>query len=212
MNYVEQLLGDNESIVLVTHQHWSVLVRNMLIDLFVALLVVGITAVTIYLANGDAVGYVPFVLIIFAIIPFIYQFLNWTNREFIVTNRRVIQSSGIVNKNTTDSSLEKVNDVKLSQSFVGRMLDYGDVEILTASELGANLFRRIQAPIKFKTAMLNAKEKLGYDQSEAVPSTPGAPPAVDVPTLIAGLSALRQQGLITEEEYQKKKTELLERM
>ena len=37
----------------------------------------------------------------------------------------------------------KVNDVKMEQSFLGRLLGYGDIEILTASELGVNLFRRI---------------------------------------------------------------------
>jgi hypothetical protein len=40
-----------------------------------------------------------------------------------------------------------VNDVKLSQSFWGRLFDYGDIEILTASEVGANVFRSIGDPI-----------------------------------------------------------------
>jgi hypothetical protein len=90
------------------------------------------------------------------------------------------------------------------------VLNYGDVEILTASELGSNLFQRIDSPIGFKTAMLNEKEKLGF--AEDVP-TPNAPPkAGDIPTLIASLSALRTQGLISEDEFQKKKAELLARM
>ena len=74
---------------------------------------------------------------------------------------------GTVNKNVIDSSLEKVNDVRLTQSVLGRMLNYGDVEILTASELGTNLFQRIGSPIQFKTAMLNEKDKLAFDESPA---------------------------------------------
>ena len=128
--------------------------------------------------------------------------LAWSNREYIITNRRVMQISGIFYKNVTDSSLEKVNDVKMVQSILGRMFNFGDIEILTGSELGANLFRRIAHPVKFKIAMLNAKERLERgSESGAVTG--------DVPTLIAGLDQLRKQGVLSEEEFQAKKTELL---
>jgi hypothetical protein len=36
----------------------------------------------------------------------------WTSRQYIVTDWRVIQISGVFSKEVTDSSLEKVNDVK----------------------------------------------------------------------------------------------------
>jgi uncharacterized membrane protein YdbT with pleckstrin-like domain len=131
--------------------------------------------------------------------------LHWTNKQFIITTRRVMQISGIFNKNVTDSSLEKVNDVKMTQSALGRLFGYGDVEILTASELGANLFRRIKDPVRFKTAMLNAKEDLERgDESRHTED--------DIPDLIAGLERLRRQGVLSEEEYQQKKGELLARM
>ncbi len=101
----------------------------------------------------------------------------------------------------------KVNDVKMEQSFFGRLLDYGDIEILTASELGANLFRRIGRPIRFKTAMLNAKERLETGQASG-----GKRQELDVPALIAQLDGLRKQGVLTEEEFQKKKAELLTKL
>jgi len=124
-----------------------------------------------------------------------------------MTNRRVIQISGIFNKDVVDSSLEKVNDVKMSQSFFGRIFDYGDVEILTASEIGVNLFKRIGDPVKFKTAMLNAKEKIGFAESGLK-----AKHADDIPSMIAELDELRKQGILTEAEFQNKKTELLAKM
>jgi len=131
------------------------------------------------------------------------------NLQYIVTNRRVMQINGVINKNVIDSSLEKVNDIHLSQSAWGRLFNFGDVEILTASELGVNLFRRIQDPIRFKTTMLNAKENMDSDDDRRVPR---AKPATDVPSLIASLEQLRQQGVLTEEEFQQKKTDLLARM
>jgi uncharacterized membrane protein YdbT with pleckstrin-like domain len=208
MNYVEQLLGENEQVVLVARQNWIVLVRDFLINLFLALVAVGITLVG--MAVFPEYGWLLAFLMLIPAARFALQFVDWVNRSYVVTNRRVIQVEGTINKNVIDSSLEKVNDVRMSQSVLGRVLNYGDVEILTASEHGTNRFPRINDPIKFKTAMLNEKEKLGFDElalGTAVSQNPS-----DIPALIAQLKALFSEGLITEEEYNRKRSELLARM
>ena len=91
---------------------------------------------------------------------------------------------------------------EMEQSALGRMFGYGDIEILTASELGINTFKRIENPVGFKQAMLNAKEKLDYGEHEP-------PKQGGVPQLIAQLESLRQQGILTNEEFQQKKAQLL---
>jgi uncharacterized membrane protein YdbT with pleckstrin-like domain len=149
-----------------------------------------------------------FFLVLVPLAGMVRDFLIWYNRQYIVTNRRVIQTAGVFSKDVVDSSLEKVNDVKMSQSFWGRLFDYGDIEILTASEVGANVFRSIGEPIKFKTAMLNAKERLGFDDEIGIQTRA----ANDIPSLIAGLDDLRKKGIISEEEFQQKKTDLLAKM
>lgn len=213
MKYVEQLLGENEQVVLISRQSWVVLFRDALINLVIAFVIVALAmAVTGGIQNE--LGLLVLLLLLIPAGRFVWELIRWWNREYIVTNRRVIQVEGTINKNVIDSSLEKVNDVRLTQSVLGRLLNYGDVEILTASELGSNLFQRISDPIKFKTAMLNEKEKLGFGEAPAAapaPATP-APAPVQIPALIASLNAMRKEGLITEEEYQKKKAELLARM
>lgn len=212
MSYVEQLLGQNEEVVLVARQSWVVLLREALIDLVIALVIIAITAVAVSRPELSPWSWLLTLLLLFPAFRFALQFIDWSNRSYIVTNRRVIQVEGTINKNVIDSSLEKVNDVRLAQSVLGRMLNYGDVEILTASEMGSNLFQRINDPIRFKTAMLNEKEKLGFND---VPSPGGAAPGpapADVPALIASLNALLKEGMITEEEFQRKKAELLARM
>jgi len=162
--------------------------------------IAGVSAATFYYPPA-AFG---FVLVLVPILSALRDILIWNNHEYLVTNRRVIQISGIFNKNVVDSSLEKVNDVKMSQSFFGRMFDYGNIEILTASEIGVNLFKRIGDPVRFKTAMLNAKEKMGYSESGV-----HAQHAENIPSLIAELDVLRQKGIVTEAEFQAKKKELL---
>jgi len=201
--YLNNLLGENETILFVTRQHWLVLLGEILVEaLLTAAIIVLVTMLFGLLPNPLVL--LGFLLLILPLASMGRDYLIWGNRKFVVTTRRVIQISGVFSKNVTDSSLEKVNDVKMEQSFLGRLLDYGDIEILTASELGANLFRRIGRPIRFKTAMLNAKAKLETEQASG-----GRRQELDVPTLIAQLDGLRKQGVLTEEEFQKKKAELL---
>ena len=204
-NYIQDLLGENERILLVTRQHWFVLFSSILLEIILTLvLIAGVIAAIAAFAPIAAIG---FVLVLVPLGGMLRDILIWRNREYIVTNRRVIQINGVFSKDVVDSSLEKVNDVKMNQSFFGRMFGYGDIEILTASETGDNLFKRIGDPIKFKTAMLNSKEKLGYEGTSAQP-----PRVDDIPAQIAELDKLRKQGIVTEAEFQAKKKELLAKM
>ncbi|HSL27745.1 MAG TPA: PH domain-containing protein, partial [Anaerolineales bacterium] len=188
-------------------KHWSVLFGNIALEV---VLIIALIVISIALAPLVAFPTVPlgFVLVLVPLVGMVRDVLLWYNRQYIVTNRRVIQTSGVFSKDVVDSSLEKVNDVKLSQSFWGRLFDYGDIEILTASEVGANVFRSIGNPIRFKTAMLNAKERLEFGSEVAVQGSAIA----DIPSLIARLDDLRKKGLISEAEFQQKKTELLAKM
>ena len=203
-NYIQKMLGENERILLVTRQHWFVLFSAILAEIVVMLIVV--VAIIILAAMFNPLAAFGFLLVLIPLAIMLHDILILYNREYIVTNRRVIQIFGVFNKNVTDSSLEKVNDVKMTQSFFGRLFDYGDVEILTASEIGINLFKRIGDPVKFKTAMLNAKEKLGYEGTGA-----RAQPD-NIPALIAELDELRKKGIVTEAEFQAKKAQLLAKM
>ncbi len=198
------MLGENERILLVTRQHGFVLFSSIVAEILVTLIVIAASSAMAIVNPLAAFG---FLLVLVPLAIMVADILVWKNHQYIVTNRRVIQVSGIFNKDVVDSSLEKVNDVKMTQTFFGRLFDYGDVEILTASETGDNLFKRIGDPIKFKTAMLNAKEKLGYEGTGI-----HAQHIQSIPAQIAELDELRKQGIVTEAEFQTKKKELLAKM
>ncbi len=207
-SYLQELLGKNESILLITRQHWFVLFSSIALEIVLIVILIGAVSVIVAM-TGFVLAAVGLVLVLVPLVGMLRDIIIWYNREYVVTNRRVIQISGVFRKDVVDSSLEKVNDVKMSQSFLGRLFDYGDVEILTASEIGVNLFKRIGDPVKFKTAMLNAKEQLGFENEAAVT---GARTTRDIPALIEELDELRKKGIISQEEFQKKKAELLQKM
>jgi uncharacterized membrane protein YdbT with pleckstrin-like domain len=206
-NYLKNLLGENEHIIFVTRQHWLVLFGQILAKSLLAVgLVILITLIwRIWLP--DSLVPLAYLLLLLPLLSLLRNVIIWTSRQYIVTDWRVIQISGVFNKDVSDSSLEKVNDVKLEQSFGGRLLDYGDLEILTASELGVNRFTYVGQPVRLKTAMLNAKEKLEHGQTGL-----GNRSEVDITGPMEQLDSLRRQGLLTEKEFQQKKAQLLSKL
>lgn len=204
--YLKNLLGEKETILLETRQHWFVLLRNILVEGILIIALIALVSAILTLTKGYEWVVFCYVLVLPPLISGLFDFFQWFNRKYIITNLRVIQISGVINKDVIDSSLEKVNDVKLTQSFFGRIFNFGDVEILTASELGTNLFKTIGNPVRFKTNMLNSKSRLETNGLRFAQS------AGDIPTLLSQLDNLRKYGMITEEEFQKKKEELIRRM
>ena len=208
MGYVESVLAANEVIVVKTRQHWIVLAKSFFVNSVLLIVVVLLALLPILFKRFEILGIVIPLFTILPIGAFAVRYLHWWNEQYLVTNRRVIKVEGVINKHVIDSSLEKVNDVVLDQSFLGRLFDYGNIEILTASEGGVNRLHQIAAPVKFKTEMHNQKEALGMDEHFSARGDRGD----DIPALIAELDALRQRGVLTDVEFQEKKTALLSKM
>ena len=79
--------------------------------------------------------------------------------------------TGILNKRSSDSSLEKINDAILEQSVLGRMLNFGDLEILTAADDGQRPLPHAQGPQGVQEGDAHP-EALARDR---VPCTAGPP-------------------------------------
>ena len=179
------------------------------------------------------------VLFVYGIAAFLWGILRYRNEEYVITNRRLIHAEGVVNKKTTDSSLEKINDAVLSESLFGRMFGFGDLDVLTASEEGIERLRMLRDAKDFKKAMIEAKHELEIEVARPVmppirsepapvaaapaavprpppgaraPAAPAAPATTDIGAALDRLGDLRDRGLITPEEYAAKRQELLGRL
>jgi hypothetical protein len=118
-------------------------------------------------------------LVVIGLAWFAWQVLVWQNEQFVLTNRRVLRLTGVLNKTVMDSSLEKINDAVLTESVFGRIFGFGDLEIQTASESGIDRLRMLRDAPGFKRAMLDSKHDLELELSGAKPM-PG--PAYRTPT------------------------------
>ena len=209
MGYIEDLLGRNERIVFATRQHWVRILLSIFGGAALTAVILGLTfALSLFLFPWS-------LLLLLALVYPLWHLtataLFWYNRRYIITNRRVIEMRGVFNKVMGDSSLEKVTDVVLEQSAMGRLFGFGDVEILTASDVGVSLLKTIANPIGFKVRMLDQKESL-LGIGDLASEGEGAVEATDVPQLIQELDELRQKGVLTAEEFQAKKQELLDEL
>ena len=162
IEYVEQQLGAAEKILYTERHHWVFFVAEMIKWILFAAAVLALVLLIKLWWLPDAT-WVWFLLLVF-LVPaarIAWGFLSWRMNVYVLTNRRVIESTGVLSKRVADSSLEKLTDIVLKQSIFGRMLGYGDIIVLTAAaQAGINDLRQIRRPMQFKTQMVNAKEEL----------------------------------------------------
>ncbi|MEI7743105.1 MAG: PH domain-containing protein [Chloroflexota bacterium] len=240
MGYGDSLLASGERIVRRAHQHWFMLAWNARYS--VLAIVLGLIGIVIKLLNGSdtgplftILGYIVLALFVLGILWFLWGLLRFQNEEYIITSRRIIHAEGVINKKATDSSLEKINDAILSESLFGRMFGFGDLDVLTASESGIERLRMLKDAKSFKKAMLEAKHELEieitrptmppmraeYPVEQPAPAPAPAPAPVDpsgsmsadeISGALEKLGAMRDKALITPEEYDAKKQDLLDRL
>ena len=134
MSYADGLLSTGERIAHREKQHWFVFVWGA--KLAVAAVILGLILLILSqnlapdqrASLGMIMGVASAVLVIGGLAVLGWHIMRYLNQEYVLTNRRVIQVAGVLNKTSMDSSLEKINDARLSQSVFGRIFGFGDLE------------------------------------------------------------------------------------
>src|SRR5512141_2097287 len=193
--YADTLLTEGEVIILRTRQHWLALVGRARAALALwavgLLLLIAVAWFNVAPGTGrDVISGLALVLLALGLVVFLYRLWVWWAQDYVVTNRRLMKVTGILNKRSADSSLEKINDAILSQSVLGRMFNYGELEILTAADQAVDLYHMINDPKGFKKVMLTQKHNLETEfqygsrmptpplRAEAQPAAPAMPAPV----------------------------------
>ncbi len=77
------------------------------------------------------------------------EFIRFVTTEFAVTNKRVIAKTGLIQRNSLDLRLPKIESVEINQGILGRLLGFGTITI-TGSGGTHQGFKGIADPIKTK--------------------------------------------------------------
>jgi hypothetical protein len=233
----EGLIG-GESVVLRTEKHW---IAPLADSKWAILALVGVVVIA-WIEPDKPEGIFSFVwrildlvqlgLFLAAIGSIIYNIVAWRTAEYGVTTMRVRGHEGLLKKRNTDSLLTSIADVQSKSSAIGRSLGFGNLRIITASgNAGEDTFTSMKGVDAFKKAVLEQKVAIptapagpaavtAAAAAAAHPATPHAAPppaapaapAQDPLTTLTELAKLRDSGAITPEEYEAKKTEVLNRI
>lgn len=200
-------LKKDENILLITRHHWLKLVMPFLIWVLVGIL-------SVWFANTSTA---LIIILITAIYP-LWIYFNWVHNIWVVTNLRVIDEAGFFTRHAKESPLEKINNIEYAQSFWGRILGYGNVDIQTAAEMGNTSYVMIHQPKLLKDTITHAQEayKLTRESNQAqllakaiAENSVNKPSQAMIADELQKLFELMQKGAITQEEYISQKNKLM---
>ena len=202
--------------MLVTYSSWTSLVPPFLLAL--ALVVVGliivwrVPSVWGWLGPVLGVGY------------WLLRYSTWKVNLWVVTNFRVVDEAGLLTHYAKESPLDKINNVSYDQTVLGRLFNYGHVEIQTAAEAGATDYYNVNHPKKLKDTITaaqaeyknwqfgNQAQQMAAAMDARQVGQVAAAKAADAPAIaqeLERLFELKMKGALSEDEYNRAKARLL---
>jgi len=231
VNELDRELLTGEQVVFETKKHWFAPIRASLIAILIILgaLVLRWLAPTgdgFFGSIGNLMDLISVGLLLFAILWIVYNIAEFLSAHFGVTNMRVLRYEGLLRRSSSETLLPTLTDVRLDEPALGRMLGYGNVKILTASgAAGQDNFMTVAKAKELRTAIQEQKASAmtggAAPAAVATGATPTPAPAPrpataastpDTAAALAALDSLKAQGLITDQEYQAKRSEILGRI
>ena len=161
MGYVEETLGSGESVEYVVAFHW---LWSFFAYLFLMAGIFASIAILVLIPAGDAEAYSevllfysPSLICLFAgLVLFLFMMIKKWTTERVLTDSRFIKKTGWIIRNTEDIRIDRMEEINLNQSILGRIFDYGDIRI---SGMGAGSIRlkMIDSPIDFQKSLNDLK-------------------------------------------------------
>ncbi|HWY62886.1 MAG TPA: PH domain-containing protein [Rhizomicrobium sp.] len=133
MSYIQESLGDGETIIARARFPWLYSFQAWL-----ALIVLGI-------------------LLIGIVIFLTMMIRKWTT-EIGVTSHRFVEKKGLFTLHTNEIALNNIEGVRVNQGFMGRMFGYGTVRV-EGTGVDAVTTPNIADPVAFVRAIQTAKER-----------------------------------------------------
>lgn len=207
--FPRRLLHDHEDIVLDLHPHWSYFAPQ-LAALFVAL-VLGL--LLLILGRPQGLWVVVGLLVLGCLAWFGLRYTVWTNTHYVITTDRLISRHGVVSRKGTEISLQRVSTVRFRQTLLERLLGYGELVIEAGGDEGQQRFANISDPTAVQNEIYRQKEAKESRRFDRVGAATSGRSSVDtIPGQIRELDELRKRGVLSDDEFSRKKQQLLDRM
>ena len=203
MPWPEDALSDDEEIISSFRPHWKLLFIPLL--WFIGLATAAILG-AVYL-GGWLRNILLIVLLVLALWLLVKPLVDWWWTRYVLTTERLITRSGLIAKRGVEIPLENITNVNFSQTAFERVLGAGDLLVESAGSTGQSKFSDIPHPDDFQALLYKVREQRSIALSGAQPSAPQDPTEA-----IRQLAKLRDDGLISEDEYEVKRKQILDEM
>lgn len=207
MPFPRRLLSDDEELVVDLRPHWIALV---LPGLQTALILAAVILALVYMPDSWPT-WVRWAVVVAGIALFVWRPLRrmvaWATSHFVVTTDRVIHRAGWFAKRSMEIPLENISDVRFNQSVFERVIGAGDLTLESPGTFGQENFSDVRNPERVQKTIYEMNEE-NRRRMMAPPPASGSPSVADE---LAKLDRLRDDGVISEEEFEAQKSRLLGR-
>jgi len=148
MSYIAKVLQPGERVVHVGRLHWIMYLPSIVV-LCIGLAVLLIPTTAEY--RTVIYGISAVLVLIAALSAFRAWFKQFTT-EIAVTDRRIIYKTGFVSRETAEMNMHRVETVAVEQSIIGRILNYGAVDI-RGTGAGIENLKMIADPLALRSAI-----------------------------------------------------------
>lgn len=171
MSYVDDHLLPGERVVYRAHLHW-VAFRWSLFLLALAI-VVGVAG---QLVSTDPAAdpwklWIPVGLVVLAAVFAVGPWIKRASSEFAVTDKRVLVKVGLVQRDSLETLLSKIEAIGVDQTLLGRMLGFGTITIVGTGGT-RETFDRIASPLEFRRQV--QAQIVANEERRTVPAATGA--------------------------------------
>ena len=89
--------------------------------------------------------------------------IPWRSRRWLLTDRRLVCHTGVINIEERSIPLKNIQDVKYTASLLGRMLGYGNLDVESAGQEDSEAMVNVGRAAPFRAAIFEAMEHYGDD-------------------------------------------------
>ena len=205
MPFPRKLLNEGEDVVLDLHPHWWYFAGPV-----TALVVCVVAAIFAFSKDVTFFRIVTLLLLLAAVAWVGVTYAKWSTTNVVITTDRLIHRVGVLGKRGKEIPLERVNDISVHQTFFERLISAGDVTIESGGERGQQVFTDIARPFIVQNVIYVEMERAKARDADRAGG--GGRRELSIPEQLEKLDDLRQRGIISQAEFDAKKTQLLERM
>jgi uncharacterized membrane protein YdbT with pleckstrin-like domain len=151
VGYVERHLLPEERIAYKTRLHWILFIKPALLTVFG----VALATVLSWVPDPPWLWYAGIGIAVLGVLWWLVRWIEVMTSEFAVTSMRLIFKVGLVARYTAELLLNKVESISVTQSLLGRVLNYGDL-VVTGTGGAREVFARVSDPVGFRNEVQRA--------------------------------------------------------